>query len=164
MAVIKQPTSLVVACGNASRGDDAFGPLVISRLNELHLQGITAVDLGLRPDLLIEHLPGVKKLIVVDAVSYPHTPAGLIVALDWPTMQKLPDRPTGTHGISLLAELQLADRLGILPPVVRLIGVTIGQTELESPPLPVIVARADDAVDRIAQALGLDLVKVRTAS
>lgn len=64
---------LVLACGNPSRGDDALGPLIIERLEELWGAGeLRQVDLLTDFQLQIEHaldLRGRDLVVLVDAAS-----------------------------------------------------------------------------------------------
>ena len=152
---------LVAACGNSRRGDDAFGPLVIETLNNMAVDGVATIDLGRRPDRLLDHLNGHHRLIVVDAVVIPSAAPGEIVELNWRAMRALRDRPSGTHGFTLLAQLQFAERLGLLPPDVRLIGVTIEHLDEESPVNTAVLACVPEVAARIVRQCGSRLAKVR---
>jgi hydrogenase maturation protease len=148
-----QPRALVAACGNRSRGDDALGPLVIDELVRRRVGGICAIDLGMRPDRLIDALVARQweTLILVDAVAAPAMQPGQIVELSGSDALELPDRAAGTHGISLVAQLRLAERLGALPRDVALFGVVLESAAIESPPGAALAQRAGDAAGRIVR-------------
>ena len=148
-----EPRALVAACGNRSRGDDAIGPLVIDELNRRRAGGICALDLATRPDRLIDALVARQweTLILVDAVTAPGAEPGRIVELSGSDVLELPDRAAGTHGISLVAQLRLAERLGALPRDVALFGVVLGSAAVESPPDASLARRAGVAAGRIVR-------------
>lgn len=142
------PSILVATCGNIMAADDAFGPLVARELRHRAVTGIEVADLDIRPAALLDFLPGKDGLILVDAVHAPGLETGELIDIDWFS----PDRPAlinddtmSTHGLSLAMQLDLARRLDLLPPRVRLIAVAIepasvGQTASELLPQAVIAA------------------------
>ena len=61
------PRVVVLACGNVSRGDDAIGPVLLSKINSLGLANLTAVE---DYQLQIEHaldIDGRDLVLFVDA-------------------------------------------------------------------------------------------------
>ncbi len=124
---------LVAACGNTLAGDDAFGPLVARALGAQPLGGVAVIDLGMRPAGLLDFLPGRRALILVDAALSAHHAAGELLDLDFfgPDRPELcADRLTSTHAFSLAGQLELAEALGMLPPVVRLVALVAGNTQV----------------------------------
>lgn len=144
---------LVAACGNLMASDDAFGPMVARDLKARPSPSIDVVELDIRPAALLDYLPGHDGLILVDAVMDPDQPPGEIVDVDW----HAPDRPElanddtmSTHGLSLGSQVQLAQTLGMLPGVVRLIGLTLGRLpRVGDPPRTDLVRRVVHAADLI---------------
>lgn len=126
------PANLLIAtCGNLMASDDAFGPMVARALRHQNLPGAEVVDLDIRPAALLDYLPDRTGLILVDALYAPDQEPGRVFDMDWFD----PDRPElvnddsmSTHGLSLAMQLDMAERLGMLPPFVRLIGLTINHT------------------------------------
>jgi Ni,Fe-hydrogenase maturation factor len=59
--------------------------------------------------------------------------------------------PPSTHGLSLSDQVELARRLGILPPVVRFLGVTLGTARLGRPPSVAVGRQAPILARRIAR-------------
>ncbi len=120
---------LVAACGNLMASDDAFGPMVARDLKQIRHPGIEVVELDIRPAALLDYLPGRSGLILIDAVLSPDHEPGRIIDIDW----FAPDRPPlanddtmSTHGLSLGSQIEMAQAIGLLPPTVRLIGLTLG--------------------------------------
>jgi hydrogenase maturation protease len=126
---------LVAACGNTLAGDDAFGPLVARELERQSPSGADVIDLGMRPAGLIDHLPGRRAVILVDAALYPGHAAGELLDMDFfdPARPALcADRITSTHALSLAGQLELAEALGMLPRIVRLVALVAQATHVGS--------------------------------
>jgi len=124
---------LVAACGNTLAGDDAFGPLVARELAGRKLEGVEVVDLGMRPAGLLDHLPGRRAVILVDAARLEGAAEGEQMDVDFfaPGRPELcADRTTSTHGLSLAGQLELAQALGMLPAVVRLVALLVESTRI----------------------------------
>ena len=86
------------------------------------------MDLDIRPAALLDYLPGRSGLILVDAVHAPGLTPGRVLDWDWFSSDRpelVNDDTMSTHGLSLAMQLEMADRLAMLPPYVRLIGLTI---------------------------------------
>jgi hydrogenase maturation protease len=127
---------LVAACGNTLAGDDAFGPLVAAALRRAPPACTDIVDLGMSPAGLIDHLPGRKAIILVDAAVSPGGGGGRegeLLDLDFfaPGRPVLcADRVASTHALSLAGQLELARALGMLPAVVRVVALVAQRTEV----------------------------------
>lgn len=122
------PPILIASCGNPDAGGDAFGPMVTAALRRLEPDAIRIADLGMRPAALLDHLEGISGLIIVDAVHVPGERVGRLIDVDWfdADRPKLAhDDPMSTHGLSIGRQLELAQRLSLLPRHVRLIGCVI---------------------------------------
>ena len=127
---------LIAACGNTLAGDDAFGPLVARELAGQSLSVVEVIDLGIRPAGLIDHLPGRRAVILVDAAVCPGAAPGGLLDMDFfapgrPTL--CADRITSTHALSLAGQLELARALGMLPPIVRLVALVVESTQVGAP-------------------------------
>lgn len=135
---------LVAACGNVMASDDAFGPLVARELRRINPMGIDVIDLDIRPAALLDHLAGRPGLILLDAVHAPGMEPGLVLDIDWFSEARpalIHDDTMSTHGLSIATQLELAGRLGLLPPVVRLIGVTLRDRPVVNHPVSHGLAR-----------------------
>jgi len=134
-ATMKNPI-LIVTCGNPDAGDDGFGHAVAERLRADPLPGVTVRELGIRLADLLENAHGYGALIIVDAVCCPGEKPGSLMDVDWfdparPALQN--EAALSTHGMSMGRQLDLMRVLGMLPPVVRLVGSHIGQVEMGYP-------------------------------
>jgi len=129
---IKKPI-LIVTCGNPDAGDDGFGHAVAESLRADAFPGVTVTELGIRPTDLLENAQGYAALIIVDAVCCPGEKPGSLIDVDWfdparPVLKS--EAALSTHGISIGQQLDLGQSLGMLPPVVRVVGVNIVQVEI----------------------------------
>ncbi|HUO09299.1 MAG TPA: hydrogenase maturation protease [Phycisphaerae bacterium] len=144
---------LVAGCGNLMAGDDGFGPLVVREVAVRAPRGVEVVDLGLQPAGLLDHLPGRAGVVVVDAVL---AGEGVVYELlDVDCVQTEGDalmleRAGSSHAMGLAWQLSLARALGILPPFVRLIALSIPRAELG-------VDISEQAAGRVAGAVELVL-------
>jgi len=144
---------VLVACiGNEFAGDDAFGPLVARALAERSPEGVEAIDLATKPYGLLDHLGSRKMLIIVDAADVPGAQPGELFQCAWDS----PDRPAllrqrsaSTHGISVAEQMELAARLGMLPPQVVLIAAQAGRTDMGDSPCAAVCQSVREAVNRI---------------
>ncbi len=128
---------LVAVCGNPLGGEDGFGPMVARRLRGLNLSGVDWVEETPGTLALLDLLPGREKLWIVDGVWWPGTDPGRTVDLDWssearPRLES--EAVMSTHGLSVPFELEMAEALNLLPPVVRVVGVTIKSAAPAKPP------------------------------
>lgn len=128
----KKPV-LIVTCGNPDAGDDGFGHAVAEGLRADPLPCVTVVELGIRPADLLDHADGCAALIIVDAVCCPGEKPGSLMEVDWfdparPALRS--DAALSTHGMSLGRQIDLGQSLGMLPSVVRLVGVNIVHAEI----------------------------------
>lgn len=121
---------LIAGVGNVLRGDDGFGVEVARRLEFVPLpDGVEVIETGIAGIALVQELQaGWDALIIVDTIDRAK-PAGTILVIDpevvdvavlgWAARHDLlADMHLATPGRALM----LAKALGVLPPVVRLIG------------------------------------------
>jgi len=112
---------LVFGYGNPSRGDDAIGPLVVQRLDEIRGQGgLPGVDLLTDFQLQVEHaldLCGREHVIFVDAALDQAEP------LRWLEVQAAADAAWTSHSLSPAAVVGVYRALHGPPPVVQLLAV-----------------------------------------
>ena len=96
---------------------------------------------------LIEHMRGAATVILVDAVRS-GAPPGKLHRLEGRQLNGALVHRTSTHGFGLEETLQLAERLGELPPHLLLMGVEVGA----APPDPQHLAALVEAVRGEVQA------------
>lgn len=141
----------VVGLGNPMRQDDGLGPRVIEQLQRLRPHWPLKV---LRGDAagLLELLPGLEGLVVIDALISGTAPGSLLVR-DCST-QPLPTTLKGasTHALGVAEALELARMLDQLPPVVWVFGVEAlwsGHGEGLSPPVEAAIPALLDALTQL---------------
>lgn len=113
--------TLIVGIGS-DFGEDRLGPIVVERLSRRLL--ICDVCRLRSPIDLLDHLANVARLHIVDACCGVGPP-GTIARRDWPAADLAAVRFSGTHDFGLVATLQLADRLRMLPPQVTIWAVAV---------------------------------------
>jgi hydrogenase maturation protease len=162
---IVQPI-LIAACGNALAGDDAFGPLVAHELSRQTLEGADVVDLDMRPAGLLDHLPGRRAVILIDAALHPGTTPGELVEMDFfapgrPTL--CADRATSTHALSIAGQLELAQALSLLPATVLLLALIVEKTGVGTDAVlaPAHVPAAVAILQRLVRALKMNAWRYR---
>lgn len=152
---------LVVGVGNILRGDDGFGPAVIRRLeNEGLPEGVRAVELGIGGIGLVQELmEKYDVLIIVDAATRGGEPGTLyLLTPDVVDARTIPEAErhaltTDMHEAVPHRTLVIAAALGVLPPVVRLVGCEPAETDelnLElSPSVQQAVPKAIEAIRHV---------------
>lgn len=142
---------VVAGVGNVLRGDDGFGPAVVQALENAGglPTGVRTVEVGIGGlGLVHELMEGCDALVVVDAVDRGGTPGTLyVLEPEVPEVEAIPEaeRPLlarDLHEIVPGRVLLMARALGILPPVVRIIGCQPAETEEFSLELTPAVQRA----------------------
>ena len=116
-------SALVLGIGHPFRGDDGIGPLVAERLAALHLPGLTALaHHGEGTDLMARWV-GFDVVVVVDATRSGAAP-GTVRRWD-AVAETLPAAlfPKSSHLFGLAEAVEMARRLGRLPPRLTVIGV-----------------------------------------
>jgi hydrogenase 3 maturation protease len=137
----------VLGVGNRERGDDAFGPIVVERLQGR--TGALCLDAGVAPENFLEEAARAKPetVLIVDAADFGGAP-GELRLLD-------PAALTGglsTHAASLeLVAQYLAARTGATVRVAAVQGVSQRAGEPLSPP---VARAAEELVERLADPRG----------
>ena len=145
-------SALVVGIGNPSRGDDAVGPEVASRVARLDLPGVEVVVYD-EPLALVEHLATHEDVVVVDAAS-PRGAAGSVhVVRVGSTPLRHDSSVFGSHGLGVAEAVELARALGRLPRRLTLVGVEAGSFDVGAPLSARVRDCLDDAVRAVLDAL-----------
>lgn len=142
--------ALLVGIGSP-HGDDRVGWVVAGRVAEL-VAGSLVVRCARTPAELLDWLEGIDTLDVCDAMSG-GAAVGSISWWRWPAaeIEHAPFR--GSHDLSLAAVLALAERLGRLPPQVRIWGVAVEPRGALDALSPGVSAAVPAVVDRICGVL-----------
>jgi hydrogenase maturation protease len=132
------PRVVVAGVGNVLRGDDGFGPAVVQALERAGglPPGVRLVEVGIGGiGLVHELLDGCDVLIVVDAVERGGEPGSLyLLEPEVPPVESISERERAGLAVDLHelvpgSVLLMARGLGVLPPVVRIVGCQPGETE-----------------------------------
>ena len=153
---------LVAGVGNVLRGDDAFGVEVANRLLEREaVPNVTVVETGIAGIQLVSDLQdGYDAIIVVDTVDR-ERPPGTVMTIDYDVI----DVHALDHNTKydLLADMHLATperslmvarALGVLPPIVKMVGVqpvdvetmAIGMSDIVTNAIPVTIEEIDRCI------------------
>lgn len=145
---MRLPRILVVGIGSP-HGDDQAGWRLAERLAIAFDQDNIAVRKAKSPSELLDWLDGIERLIVCDACRGLGR-AGEIKRWTWPASELQQASWSGTHDLSLPAVLQLADRLGRLPPTVIVWSVEGASVEALGAMSSVVAAALPNLADQIA--------------
>ena len=144
--------ALVVGIGNRSRGDDAVGPEVASRVAQLGLPGVAVAMLD-EPMALVEQFATHDHVVVVDATD-PRGHPGRVHVRDVSGAPLRREPPAlGSHGLGVADAVELARALGRLPKRLTLVGVEARTFRLGAPLSPRLHEGLDDAVAAVVTAL-----------
>jgi len=151
----------IIGCGRWSMGNDQAGLLVARRLHERGLPD-AVIDLSEQPaiDLAAESHAEAELLIVVDTARADDVhPIGTFVRFDYREGPRLLDavQRLDSHSLGVAAGLELAERLGMLPPQVWIYVLFCGAFERRL----TLDAALDECVAAVAAAIERDLVAWR---
>ncbi len=153
---------LVAGVGNVLRSDDAFGVAVANRLLEREtVPNVTVVETGIAGIQLVQDLQdGYDAIIVIDTVDR-ERPPGTVMTIDYEVI----DVHALDHNTKydLLADMHLATperslmvarALGVLPPIVKMVGVqpvdvdtmAIGMSEVVTNAIDVALEEVDRCI------------------
>ena len=120
----RQGQTLFVGIGSP-HGDDRIGWRIADLLGTRMPPDIS-IRKAATPSDLLDWLEGIDRLIICDAcLSRGGTPQDEVHLhrWEWPTLEIAALRSAGTHAFGLPQVLQLAERLGTLPPDVTVLGL-----------------------------------------
>lgn len=142
----------IVGLGNAMRGDDAVGPVVVRRLREL-LPAADVLERSGEPADLLEVLgDGVEEVVLVDAVSS-GAPPGEVHRFDASVVALPFAAGASTHGLGLAETIELGRALGRLPPRLLVYGIEGRAFELGAPLSPEVASAAAAVAAELRQLL-----------
>lgn len=142
---------MIIGCGNADRGDDRAGLLVVRRLRAL---GMDAREQSGEAAGLLEAwktVPAGQPVIVVDAVVT-GSPPGSIFRWDAAAAPlSIKSLRCSTHGFGVGEAVELARVLGKLPQELLIYGIEGARFEPGAEPSPEVLRAVDELAGRIAQ-------------
>ncbi len=156
---------LVAGVGNVLRSDDAFGVEVANLLLEREaIPNVTVVETGIAGIQLVSDLQeGYDAIIVIDTVDR-ERPPGTVMTIDYDVIDvhALDDNTkydllADMHLATPERSLMVARALGVLPPIVKMVGVqpvdvdtmAIGMSDIVTNAIPVTI----DEIDRCIASL-----------
>jgi hydrogenase maturation protease len=121
-------SAVVVGVGSGAMGDDGAGIEVVRRLAARGKLGVCVrLEVTRDPSQLVTLLDGCAHAVIVDAVLDP-TRVGTATRLDLSVLAQKTLR-TSTHGVDVLAALQLLDAVaGRCPGAIDVVAVPIAET------------------------------------
>ena len=143
---------LIAGVGNVLRGDDAFGVEVANRLLERqNPTAVTVVETGIAGIQLVSDLQeGFDALIVVDTVDRERDP-GIVMTIEYDVIDVHEldhntkyDLLADMHLATPERSLMVARALGVLPPIVWMVGVQPVDAETMKIGMSTIVEQAID--------------------
>lgn len=141
---------VVIGVGNRDRGDDAVGPIVCDRTDELDLPDVESIVFeGSVLDLPI-HWSATDRVFIVDAAE-PAGEPGRISEVDGRATRLVTPGQLSTHTIDVGAAIELARALDRLPAEMSIIGIEGAQFEFGAWLTPAVEHAADAVVARISR-------------
>lgn len=153
----------VIGIGNVLAGDDAVGPHVVRVLEARYElpDGVQVIDAGTPGYDLTAFLVGQDAVVLVDAVKA-RGAAGEVRAYDKAALlEKKPILAMSPHEPGVREALLHADFMGVMPPVVRLVGVVPGETGTGIGLSAAVRAAVPAAVEAVARELAALSVSLR---
>lgn len=152
---------LIAGMGNVLRGDDGFGVEAAKHLATLHSNGpdIRVIEVGIGGIHLVQELmEGYDMLVVIDAVDRGSSPGTVhLLEADVPDLAEWAENERADfladmHYTTPSKALVLARALGVLPPVVYILGCQPAETDAVGIGLTSSVAQAvPKAVDVVRE-------------
>lgn len=156
---------LVAGVGNVLRGDDAFGVEVANcLLARENLSEVSVVETGIAGIQLVQDLQeGFDAVIVIDTVDRDREP-GTVMTIDYDVIDvhELDDNTkydmlADMHLATPERSLMVARALGVLPPIVRMVGVQpvdadtmhLGMSEVVERAVEVAVVEVDRCIESL---------------
>ena len=137
----------IVGLGNRMRGDDAIGLIVAERLRSRvnrHTEVLEAEMAGVE---LLEWFTAARAVFVIDAV-HSGAPPGTVHRCDASTGPISPVYvPHSSHALTGTDALELARTLGLLPPMVIVFGIEVGDTGMGRP----LSREVDQAIEQVVE-------------
>lgn len=147
-----KPTATLIVGVGSPHGDDRAGWEMLRHLQPLGFPPQCRIRAASSPLEILDWIDGIQRLILCDACR-DGGPPGQIRRFVWPARRLLQTSWSGSHDFSLVATLELAQRLQRLPPAVTLYGV-VAQ---DAAPLAPLSAAVRQALPRLAQRIAAEM-------
>ena len=146
----------VIGIGNVLAGDDAVGPHVVRVLEARYElpDGVQVIDAGTPGYDLTAFLVGLDAVVLVDAVKAKGSPGEVRLFDERALLEKAPILAMSPHEPGVREALLNARFMGVMPGVVRLVGVVPAATETGIGLSPEVRAGVGGAVESIVRELG----------
>jgi hydrogenase maturation protease len=146
--------AIVIGVGNVLHRDDGLGVHVVRQLREAGAAppGVELVDGGTAGLMLLPHLAGAARVVIVDAIAVGAAPGTLVRLAGDDVPAGLADGRT-PHGVGLLDLLGAARLTGAWPDELVVHGAQPGSTELGTELSAPVAACLDALVGRVADEL-----------
>lgn len=144
---------LVIGMGSA-HGDDQAGWKLASMLQAAPPAGATVAAVS-DPSALLNRLGDCDRLIVVDAMRT-GAPPGTVGRWTWPDAGLEQKLGRSSHGVGVGSVLSLAERLGLLPAEVILLGIEAENIQPGAALSPVIADALPQLCARVRQEMGCE--------
>ena len=146
----------VIGIGNVLAGDDAVGPYVVRVLEARYElpDGVQVIDAGTPGYDLTAFLVGLDAVVLVDAVKAKGSPGEVRLFDERALLEKAPILAMSPHEPGVREALLNARFMGVMPGVVRLVGVVPAATETGIGLSPEVRAGVGEAVESIVRELG----------
>lgn len=130
--------TLIAGMGSSQEADSIGWRVIDALRSSTQRTNATITKLG-DPSQLLAELPKHDRLMVIDACRS-GVAVGTVHQIVWPDPRLLSSDTSSTHGLGLIATLQLAEKLGYLPKETTLLLIEIG-TGSKSDPSPLVLDR-----------------------
>lgn len=146
-------TTVIIALGNRSRGDDAAGPCVADRLTRLN-PDFTIIDGPEDALAIMDAWQDAGTAIIVDASAGGGTP-GAVRRVE-AGVQPLPKdlARCSSHGLGIAEAIELSKVMGRLPVKVVIYAIEAASFEFGAPLSPAVSGAVEGVAQRIAAEIG----------
>jgi hydrogenase maturation protease len=154
---MNQDDILIVGIGNIFRGDDAVGLAAARLFQEMQLPGVKVLELDGDLTGLLDEWQGVRKVIVIDAVTSKAAPGTIFrfKAHEEPLPQKMFATCCSCHAFGVAQQIEIARSLNQLPPCLIVYGIEGKDFTLGSKLSPEVQQALPRVVEQVRQDLGL---------
>ncbi len=142
---MKSARTLIVGIGSP-HGDDQAGWLVAERLSDGIRREDVVVQIADTPARMLDWTDGVARLIVCDACRGSGEP-GSLRRWTWPELPSFSGGAGGTHDLSLIQTLHIAQQLGRLPHDVVVWTIEVAHTS----PMADVSIEVQGTVEQLVQ-------------
>lgn len=141
---------VVIGVGDERRRDDGLGPAVVARLRRCALPGVRLAESDGEIGRLLDLLDGAGPVILVDTIRTVWSRPGRVHRRSLRHPASLGRPVPSTHAADLNWAIELAELLGLLPPVVLLFAVEATDAAAGVGLSPPVSAAADRVAAEIA--------------